>query len=88
MKMKEVDVVAYTNHFNNRATLCPGMVTTEYKKILVTTTKPTTYERAKRLAFRLVNQEICHGIMFQNDNLPSSENKKRKLGNESNGRAR
>lgn len=31
--MKEADVNANTNRFNDLATLCPGVVTPEYKKV-------------------------------------------------------
>lgn len=56
---------------NDLATLCQNFVTLEYKKVemyiwgfvqpiqgLVTTSRPSTYDSAKRLAFRLIKQEI------------------------------
>lgn len=33
LEMKEADVDAYTNLFNDLTTLCPRMVTLKYKKI-------------------------------------------------------
>lgn len=76
LEMKEADIAASTNYFNDLSTLCPRMVTLEYKKVeryiwalpqpiqgLVTTSKPSTYDSAKRFAFIMVNQEICGGTM-------------------------
>lgn len=62
LEMKEADIAASTNYFYDLSTLCPRMVTLEYKKIeryiwgfpqpiqgLVTASKPTTYDIAKRV---------------------------------------
>ena len=74
--MKEADVATYKSHFNYLATLCASMVTPGYKKIdryiwglpqpiqgLVTASKITTFDSAKRLVFILTYQEIHHGTM-------------------------
>lgn len=74
--IKEVDIVAYTNCLNNLSTLCPRMVTPEYKKVeihiwglprpiqdLVTALNANMYDDVKRLAFILMNQEIYHNTM-------------------------
>lgn len=99
--MKEADIGSYTNCFNDLAILCIGLVTPEYKKIeryiwglphptqgLFTTSKPTTYDSAKRLAFSLTNQEIHRGTMVQKVDLPKMENMKRKFGKEFKRKAR
>lgn len=84
LMMKEAHIAYYTNCFNDLTTLCPRMVTPEYNKIeryiwglrqpiqgLLTASKPTTYDNAKRLTFNLTNQEICHSTMVQKVNLPN-----------------
>lgn len=97
LTMKEANIVACTNCINNLTTLCPRLVTPEDKNVeryiwglshsiqgLVTASKPTTYDSAKRLDFNLKNQKACHGTMVQKDDLPRVEGKKRKFGKESN----
>lgn len=86
--MKETDVVTYTNRFNDLATLCPGMVSPEFKKIeryiwvqhhpiqgLVNASKLNIYYSAKRIAFILMNQEICRGTMVQKYDFPKAGRK-------------
>ncbi|KAI3510702.1 hypothetical protein L1887_17835 [Cichorium endivia] len=79
LTMKGSDVKAYTSRYNDLATLCPGLVTPEYKKIeryvwglapqiqgMVTASRPTTYDNAKQIAHRLVDQAIRNGTLNQN----------------------
>ena len=64
--MKSSEINAYTARFNDLAVMCPALVTPEYKKIeryiwglasqikgMVITSKPTTYDSAKRIAHQL-----------------------------------
>ncbi|XP_052627224.1 uncharacterized protein LOC128133733 [Lactuca sativa] len=74
--MKGSEVAAYTFRFNDLANLCPGMVTPEDRKIeryiwglaspvqgLVTTSKPSTFDSAKQLAYQLTGQCVRQGTM-------------------------
>lgn len=96
--MKEVDITTYTNYFNDLVIPCPRMVTPEYKKIeryiwelpqpiqgLVTASKPTSYDSAKRLAFNLTNEEICRYTTVQKANVPNIGSKKINFGRDSKG---
>lgn len=86
-------MISYMNYFNDLATLCPGMVTLEYKKVqryiwglpqpierLVPASKLTTNDSAKRVAFSLTNQEIRCGTTVQKDDLQMRRSNKRKVG--------
>lgn len=92
LMIHEVDIATYTSRFNNLATLCPRMVTLEENKIdryiqgspqpiqgLVTISKPTTFDRAKRLAFILTHPEVHRGTMVQKVGLPKPKGRKRKF---------
>lgn len=74
--MTDVDIITYTNQFNDLATLCPIFFTPEHKKVeryiwglvqpiqgFITYSQSTTYDNAKRLAFNLTNQEIRHDTL-------------------------
>ncbi|KAI3518360.1 hypothetical protein L1887_07004 [Cichorium endivia] len=87
LKMKDADIKAYTNRFNDLALLCPGMVTSENKKIeryvgglapkingMVLSSKPTTYLSVKRLAFQLTKNEIKQGTMTAKVETPKTGN--------------
>ena len=78
LTMQGSDIKGYTDRFNDLATLCPGMVTMEYKKIeryiwglapqiqgMVTASQPTTFESTKSIAFRLTDQAILQGQWSQ-----------------------
>ena len=69
-------IVAYTDRFIDLAALCPGMVTPESKKIEkyiwglstliqgdVLSSNPTTFDSDKRLAQRLIDHRVCHGMV-------------------------
>lgn len=90
--MKDVDIATYTSQFNYLATLFPGLVSPEYKKIdryiwgfpqpiqgLVTASKPTMYDSVKWMTFSLTNQEIRRSTMIQKDDLPTTGYNKRKF---------
>lgn len=94
--MKNVDIAAYTRCFNDLSIFCPSFVTQECKNVeryiwglvqpiqgLVTTSRPTTYNSAKRLAFTLTNQVIRKGNVVIKTGLPGSGNSKIKLDEDS-----
>nr|XP_043639252.1 uncharacterized protein LOC122610324 [Erigeron canadensis] len=79
---------AYTNRFNELVSLCPGMVTPEYKKIEryiwglppsiqgnVAASKPTTIQEAIRLSHDLMDQLIRHTT--KNAEVRFSDNKRK-----------
>ncbi|KAI3494636.1 hypothetical protein L1887_40553 [Cichorium endivia] len=99
LTMKGSDVTAYTNRFNDLAVLCPGMVTPEYVKIeryiwglapqiqgMVTSSRPTTYDSAKRIAHQLTEQAIRQGNMAQKPDPPRGGENKRKFGGKKKGK--
>lgn len=92
--MTNANITTYTNRFNDLATLCPSFVTPEHKNLeryicgldttiqgLVTDSRPTTYNSAKRLAFSLTNQEIGRDTLVQQADILTYGEKKRNSGN-------
>ncbi|GJZ98111.1 hypothetical protein Tco_0670564, partial [Tanacetum coccineum] len=66
-----MDISSYTTRFNELALLCPGMVPTEQKKVEayirglsenikgeVTSSEPTTMNKAVRMAHTLMEQKV------------------------------
>lgn len=66
LTMSNANISTYTNRFNDITTLCPNLVTSEYKKVerytwglvqhiqdLVMASRPSTYDSPKRLAYGL-----------------------------------
>ena len=91
LSMKGSDIAGYTQRFNELATLSPGMVTPEYKKIeryiwglapqiqgMVTASRPTTFDSAKRIATHLTTQAIRQGTMTPKNDPPARGGDKRK----------
>ncbi|GJR07138.1 putative reverse transcriptase domain-containing protein [Tanacetum coccineum] len=71
LKVKDMDISSYTTRFNELALLCPGMVPTEQKKVEayirglsenikgeVTSSEPTTMNKAVRMAHTLMEQKV------------------------------
>ncbi|GJY24722.1 putative reverse transcriptase domain-containing protein [Tanacetum coccineum] len=71
LRVKDTDISSYTTRFNELALLCPGMVPTEQKKIEayirglsenikgeVTSSEPTTLNKAVRMAHTLMEQKV------------------------------
>ncbi|GJV98868.1 reverse transcriptase domain-containing protein [Tanacetum coccineum] len=71
LRVKETDISSYTTRFNELVLLCPGMVPTEQKKIEayirglsenikgeVTSSEPTTLNKAVRMAHTLMEQKV------------------------------
>ncbi|GJZ78902.1 putative reverse transcriptase domain-containing protein, partial [Tanacetum coccineum] len=71
LRVKETDISSYTTRFNELALLCPGMVPTEQKKVEayirglsenikgeVTSSEPTTLNKAVRMAHTLMEQKV------------------------------
>ena len=69
------DIVTYTDRFSELAALCPGMITSEKKKIEryiwgltaptqgnVLSSNPATFDSAKRLAQRLIDHGVRHSV--------------------------
>lgn len=52
---------------------------------MVTTSRPTTFDSAKSLAFNLTNQEIHQGTMVHKDGTTKTGDHKRKYDDESRG---
>ncbi|KAI3750191.1 hypothetical protein L2E82_20820 [Cichorium intybus] len=91
LTMKGSDLNAYTNRFNDLATLCPAMVTPESVKVEryiwglssqiqgnVEAASPATFDNAKRLAQRLVDHGVRQGTMTQKTEQPREKDHKRK----------
>nr|XP_043619907.1 uncharacterized protein LOC122591725 [Erigeron canadensis] len=86
--VKGTDIMSYTTRFNELVTLCPGMVTPEYKKIEryiwglppsiqgnVTSSKPTTIQETIRLSHDLMDQVIRHTA--KNADQRTNDNKRK-----------
>ncbi|GJV89768.1 putative reverse transcriptase domain-containing protein [Tanacetum coccineum] len=71
LRVKDTDISSYTTRFNELALLCPGMVPTEQKKVEayirglsenikgeVTSSEPTTMNKAVRMAHTLMEQKV------------------------------
>ncbi|GJZ71521.1 putative reverse transcriptase domain-containing protein [Tanacetum coccineum] len=71
LRVKETDISSYTTHFNELVLMCPAMVPTEQKKIEayicglfenikgeVTSSEPTTLNKAVRMAHTLMEQKV------------------------------
>ncbi|GJT52477.1 putative reverse transcriptase domain-containing protein [Tanacetum coccineum] len=71
LRVKDTDISSYTTRFNELALLCPGMVPTEQKKVEayirglsenikgeVTSSEPTTLNKAVRMAHTLMEQKV------------------------------
>ena len=98
LSMKGSDIAGYTLRFNELATLCPGMVTPEYKKIeryiwglapqiqgMVTASRPSTFDSAKRIATHLTNQAVRQGTMTSKNYSPAKGTKKKKFWHDNKG---
>ena len=94
-KMQGSNIAAYTDHFNDLATFCQGMVNPEYRKIeryiwglapeiqgMVTAARPSTFDSAKRLAHQLIEQMVQQGTISKKVEIPRGDGSghKRKSG--------
>nr|GEW51234.1 retrotransposon protein, putative, Ty3-gypsy subclass [Tanacetum cinerariifolium] len=67
LRVKKMNISSYTTRFNELVILCPGMVPTEQKKVEayiqnikgeVTSSEPTTLNKAVRMAHTLMEQKV------------------------------
>lgn len=88
--IQNANIATYTNYFNDLSIFFPNLVTPQHKKVeryiqglvqpiqgLVTSSRPTMYDGAKRLAINPTDQEICQGTMVQKVYFLKCGNKKR-----------
>ncbi|GJU56488.1 putative reverse transcriptase domain-containing protein [Tanacetum coccineum] len=81
LRVKDTDISSYTTRFNELALLCPGMVFTEQKKVEayihglsenikgeVTSSEPTTMNKAVRMAHTLMEQKVKARAKREADN--------------------
>nr|GEY60058.1 hypothetical protein [Tanacetum cinerariifolium] len=84
LRVKEMDITSYTTSFNELVILCPGMVPTERKKVEayirrlsenikgeVTSSKPTTLNKAVRMAHTLMELKVKAIAEKEDDNKKS-----------------
>ena len=91
LTMSGTEIQTYTSRFTELAVLCLVMVNPEYKKVeryirglaphiqnMVISANPATFESAKALAVRLMDEGIRQGVMVRMAETPTEENHKRK----------
>ncbi|KAI3786725.1 hypothetical protein L1987_40627 [Smallanthus sonchifolius] len=98
LKMEGSEIEMYTTRSNELATMCPHMVTLNYKRIelyigglmpqiqsMVTSSNPTTIQQTIRLAHKLTDQAVTQGTLpLRGSVSKSTDNHKRKFDHHSN----
>ncbi|XP_023735632.2 uncharacterized protein LOC111883543 [Lactuca sativa] len=98
LKIIGSDILSYTSRFNDLAILCPGMVPSERKKVeryiwglssqlqgSVLSSKPTTIDSAKEMAYQLIDHKASHGTVTTTSEQTKGGNNKRKFWNKKKG---
>ncbi|KAI3686736.1 hypothetical protein L1987_80420 [Smallanthus sonchifolius] len=93
LKMEGSEIELYTTRSHELATMCPHMVTPDYKRIelyigglvpqiqsMVTSSNPTTIQQTIRLAHKLTDQAVTQGTLRPRGSVPKpTDNNKRKF---------